>query len=53
MVILNLPKLVATNPNASTEEQVLNVYNTKGALASLEIKKEKLSSSDSENEHEK
>ena len=41
-----------TNPNAATEELVLETYIAKGALASLEIKKEKLSS-DSENENEK
>ena len=41
-----------TNPNATTEELVLEAYNTKGAWASLQIKKEKFSS-DSENENEK
>ena len=41
-----------TKPNAPTEELVLEAYNTKGAWASLQIKKEQLSS-DSENENEK
>ena len=48
----NIEATKPTNPNATTEQLVLETYNTKGALASLQIKKEKLSS-DSENENEK
>ena len=48
----NIEPTKPTNPNAATEELVLETYIAKGPLASLQIKKEKLSS-DSENENEK